>query len=149
MDPDARREAVETIEQAIGRFIKTIRTNLHESAAAFAPDLQPSAYAVMNVVAVKHPVAPAVIIAVTGMDKSSVSRQLRILKDSGYVTSEPDSEDRRADLYSPTPEAGARFEAIRAANRVRFGEVFTGWDEDEVITFATLLDKFAGPAKER
>jgi DNA-binding MarR family transcriptional regulator len=148
VDSEARRDAVGSIEDAIGRFIRSVRTSLAESAHMFAPDLQPSAYAIMGVIFAKAPVAPATIIASTGMDKSSVSRQLRALKDAGYVTAQPDPDDRRADLYSPTPEAGARFEAIRASNRARFGATFDDWDEHEVVTFAALLDKFTGRTRE-
>ncbi|WP_271177872.1 MarR family winged helix-turn-helix transcriptional regulator [Leifsonia poae] len=143
-DSDARREAVGSIEDALGRFMRSVRASLNEGAHAFSPDLPPSAYWIMSVIGKTHPIAPATIIALTGMDKSSVSRQLRLLKEAGYIDSQPDPHDRRADLYSPTPEAGARFEAIRAANRARFGQAFDAWDEDEVVAFAGLLDKFIG-----
>ena len=148
VDSEARRKAVGSIEDAIVRLMRSARTTYGENASAFARDLQPSAYAVMSVVASRYPVAPALVIALTGMDKSSVSRQLRILKEAGYITSEPDPDDRRADLYSPTPDAGARFAAIRAANRERFSNSFVGWDEEEVVRFAALLDKFIGPVEE-
>ncbi|WP_223694944.1 MarR family winged helix-turn-helix transcriptional regulator [Leifsonia poae] len=146
VESDARRDAVGSVEDSISRLMRSVRTTMADNASAFDPELQPSAYAIMSVVNTKCPVAPAVIIELTGMDKSSVSRQLRILKDSGYITSEPDPDDRRADLYSPTPEAGARFAAIRAANRERFGNSFDGWEEHEVVEFAALLERFIRPA---
>jgi DNA-binding MarR family transcriptional regulator len=142
VESEARREAVGSIEGAIGRLIRTVRTTLSENASAFSAELRPSAYAIMSVIQAMHPVAPSAIIDATGFDKSSVSRQLRILKDAGYITSSPATEDRRADLFSPTAEAGERFAAIRSGNRERFSASFDAWSEEEIVRFAQLLDKF-------
>jgi DNA-binding MarR family transcriptional regulator len=149
VESEARRDAVGSIEGSIGRLIRTVRTTLGENASAFSADLRPSAYVIMSVIEALHPVPPAAIIEATGFDKSSVSRQLRILKDAGYIMSAPDPEDRRADLFSPTPDAGERFAAIRAGNRERFSASFDSWSEDEMVTFAQLLDRFIVRGDER
>ena len=98
----------------------------------------------MSVIGKSHPIAPATIITITGMDKSSVSRQLRLLKEAGYIeasptrtTGEPISTRRHA-------EAGARFEAIRAANRARFGRCSTPGTSTRWWRSPALLDKFIG-----
>ncbi|MCU1482228.1 MAG: hypothetical protein JWQ19_3014 [Subtercola sp.] len=144
VEPKTRSEAIGSIEDAIGRLIRTVRTTLSDNASAFAPGLTPTAYSIMSVIDRMHPVTPAAIIEATRIDKSLVSRQLRILKDAGFITSAPDPHDRRADLFSPTAEAGARFADIRSQNRARFASGFDSWSEDELATFAALLDKFMG-----
>ncbi len=126
----------------MARIVRSVRAGIVRNATAFSPEIQPSGYSVMVYIAAHHPTPPGAIVAHIGMDKSAVSRQLRILKDLGFVTSSPDPSDKRADLYAPTPQALDRLERLRAEARAAYEDVFEGWEDDDLSRFAELLTVF-------
>ncbi len=139
---DERADATLAVEDEMARLVRAVRATIHENAERFSPELQPSGYSVLRTIVAQHPVTPAAVIAAVGMDKSAVSRQLRILKDLGFVTSEPDPDDRRASLFSPTADTLERMAIIRQQNKVAYADTFDDWDTSDVTTFARLLGAF-------
>jgi len=138
----SRAAASLSIEGEMARLVRSVRASLHESALRFSPDVQPSGYTVLRSVVTSHPATPAAIIVATGMDKSAVSRQLRILKDLGFVTNVPDPDDRRASLYAPTPLALERMDRVRLEVQADYTGLLDGWPIDDVDQFARLLGEF-------
>lgn len=139
---DDRTTALLAVEAEMARIVRAVRITLLESAVRFSPEIQPSGYLVLRHIVANHPTPPGAIIASVGMDKSAVSRQLRILKDLGFVTSEPDPDDRRASLYAPTAETLERMERIRRDVQTAYADTLDDWSENDLAQFVRLLGAF-------
>jgi DNA-binding MarR family transcriptional regulator len=137
-----RQSSLARVEDDMVRIMRSVRATVVRNATAFCPEVQPSGYSIMTYIAGHHPTPPSAIVAHTGMDKSAVSRQLRILKDLDFVTCTPDPSDKRADLYAPTPEALERLERLRAEARAAYAEIFDEWADADLSRFAELLTAF-------
>ncbi|MFB2597655.1 MarR family winged helix-turn-helix transcriptional regulator [Herbiconiux sp. P17] len=137
-----RAAALLAVEGEMARIVRAVRITLLENAARFSPQLQPSGYLVLRQIVAHHPTPPGAIIAGVGMDKSAVSRQLRILKDLGFVTSEPDPDDRRASLYSPSADTASRMESIRRGVQASYADILDEWSENDLAQFVRLLGAF-------
>jgi DNA-binding MarR family transcriptional regulator len=146
-DRPGQDEIVESIEQSFARLFLVVRATLREAAAALGPDVQPAAWTVLRHIVRTQPAQPGPIASATGMDKSAVSRQLKELRERGLITLEPSASDARAVLVRPTEEGSRRVAGVTEAWRRRFRELLGTWSEDELATFAVLLDRFtsAGP----
>jgi DNA-binding MarR family transcriptional regulator len=76
------------------------------------------------------------------LDQSTVSRHVAALESEGLVQRTPDQVDRRAHLLELTPD-GAATAHQRITERVRlFEDATAGWSDDDLATFARLLDDF-------
>lgn len=76
-----------------------------------------------------------------GLDLSVVSRQVTALVDAGYVTREPDPDDGRAQVLTPTPAGVQKLEEAHGRMVDAFAHALRDWDEDEVKRLAAGLDR--------
>ena len=83
-----------------------------------------------------------------GVDTPTVTRKVQQLERLGYVTRSPDSQDRRATRISLTTAGEETLDRILAAHRERLGRVLARWSDDDVRTFATLLEMYATSIQE-
>jgi DNA-binding MarR family transcriptional regulator len=146
--PD-RTDAILAVEGEMARVLRAVRATVQQNAERFSPELQPSGYLVLGHVAKHHPVAPGDIVAAMGIDKSALSRQLRILKDLGFVESRPDPADGRSSLFAPTEAAVARLASIREDTRSTYAAVFADWSDDDLGHFVRLLGAFTDRIERR
>jgi DNA-binding MarR family transcriptional regulator len=77
------------------------------------------------------------------LDLSTISRHLRGLEDSGYLTRSPDPDDRRASLLSVTDDGRVFLEHSCRARAALFDRATTDWDDGDVATLSVLLDRLA------
>lgn len=126
----------------MARIARATRAFLLENANRFSSELPPSGFWVLRYVVKNAPVAPGAIVAQVGMDKSVVSRHLRLLRDLGFVTSVPDPADGRASLYEPTRAALKRMDDIRHEVQAAYAGVLDDWSDDDVREFVRLLAAF-------
>lgn len=138
----SRHDAISSLEQDVGRLVRTARRVVAKNAEAFDPGMQPTTYLVLRTIVRRQPVRPADIAADTGMDKSFVSRQLKVLAEAGFVVSEANDTDGRVRVFRATAEAEARLSSIRAATHERFGRALDAWSDEDVTRFAHLLSSF-------
>ena len=76
------------------------------------------------------------------LDQSTVSRHVAALEAEGLVQRMPDEADRRAHQLELTNE-GASLAHQRVTDRVQLFEAVTAtWPDEDVTTFARLLDDF-------
>jgi len=73
------------------------------------------------------------------MDKSVVSRQVRVLEEAGLVESLPDERDGRIRVLQPTATAVERVSAVRTSNQARVRAALENRSVDELRTFAEML----------
>ncbi len=137
-----RTDAILAVEGEMARILRRVRMVVQHHAQLFSPELQPSGYLVLGFIVKHHPTPPGEIIAQLGIDKSALSRQLRVLKDLGFVTSEPDPGDGRASLYAPTEATVERMTSIRRETQSLYADVFEDWSDADVAQFVRLLGEF-------
>ncbi len=123
-------------------LLMSIRSLRVEEAALFHPGLQPGAFAVARWLRTDGPASAGAVATGLLMDKSSVSRHLRVLREEGFVQDEPDPADRRSTILSLTPRAEERLEAVRASTRGRLQNRLHAWDTDDVERLAQALRRF-------
>jgi DNA-binding MarR family transcriptional regulator len=136
-------EVVDSIEQSFSQLFGVVKAAMREAAATLGPDVQPAAWVVLRWVLRNAPTQAGAIAAGTGMDKSAVSRQLKDLRERGLVDAEQSATDARSVLISPTPEALRRVGLVRDEWSRRFRGILGTWSDDELSTFAVLLERFA------
>ncbi len=85
------------------------------------PELQPSGYRLLGFIARAGSANAHQLAESFEMDKSVVSRQVRMLEDLGLLESRPDDTDGRQRVLTATPEASEALSELRAdhANRMR------------------------------
>lgn len=103
-----------------------------ESAAQVHPDLQPSGYKLLAFIghvgsANAHEIADRF-----EMDKSAVSRQVRMLEELGLLESRPGAQDARLRVLTATPDAMSSLAKLRADNAARLRDALTELTHDEI-----------------
>jgi DNA-binding MarR family transcriptional regulator len=78
----------------------------------------------------------------TGTVLARVSRELRVLVESGHVRMRSDRADKRARIVELTPFGRRQFAAHRGAARTMIDELVADWDDADVLAFADLFDRF-------
>lgn len=146
---DGRTAAVSSVATELGALLMSIRSLRIEEAATFHPGLQPGAFAVARWIRTAGPSSAGAVAAGLLMDKSSVSRHLRVLREAGYVQDEPDPEDRRSTILTLTPLAEERLADVRSGTRERLQNRLSAWDTAEVEQLAGLLHRFNVSPRDR
>jgi DNA-binding MarR family transcriptional regulator len=139
---DDRATAVSAVASELGEVLVSIRSLRLEQATLFHPGLQPGAFAVARWLGQAGPSSAGAVATGLLMDKSSVSRHLRVLREEGYVRDEADPDDRRSTILSLTPLAESRLAEVRASTRVRLQNRLDAWDVAEVEQLAAMLHRF-------
>jgi DNA-binding MarR family transcriptional regulator len=75
------------------------------------------------------------------VDVSVASRQLTALASAGYIEREPDPEDRRAQLVSPTEAGVAALERAHDNIVAVFASVLEGWTGDDLASLTEALTR--------
>jgi DNA-binding MarR family transcriptional regulator len=75
------------------------------------------------------------------VDFSVASRQLTALATAGYIRREPDPEDRRAQLVSPTDEGTTALERAHARIVGVFSSALEGWTDEEIGSLTKALTR--------
>ena len=139
----ARDRATSDIEVAIADLFRIGRSWNKDLATRFQPELSPLAFGILRYVMQHPPVRSADIVAKFGLDKASVSRQIRTLRDVGLIDSTPDPSDGRAGLLVATDEARRTYEKYRDQTRMRYRAVLDDWSDEELDSFARMLRRLS------
>jgi DNA-binding MarR family transcriptional regulator len=139
---DARGVYSLEIEDGIVTLYRASKARAKALLTRFDPDLQMAGYLVLRYVMEHEPVRAAGISTALDMDKSAVSRQISMLRESGLLLSQPDPDDGRASLLVSSDSAKAALESFRVELKSDYQRILGSWDTDEIETFARLLAKF-------
>jgi DNA-binding MarR family transcriptional regulator len=136
---DGIDEAIADVEDELSMLFSRIRTVWKESAQQVHPDLQPAGYKLLSAITRLGTTNAHVLAETFEMDKSVVSRQLRMLEDLGLVETRIDERDGRVRVLVATPKAFDLVQGVRDRNQQRLRDVLVGRPEAELRSFADLL----------
>ncbi|MFF2370833.1 MarR family winged helix-turn-helix transcriptional regulator [Agromyces sp. NPDC058110] len=137
--PRAADEAIADVEQQMSVLFSRARTIWKEAAQQVHPDLQPAAYKLLSTIVRLGTTNAHVLAEMFEMDKSVVSRQLRMLEEFGLVETRPDERDGRVRVLAATPDAIERVDRVRSGNQQRLRDVLIEYPESELRNFAELI----------
>jgi len=106
------------------------------------PGLQATAYALLARLHELGSARPADLSDYFGIDKGSLSRQLKLLEGLELITREPDTADRRSHRLSLTASGARRLTQARRARRRLIRRELSTWQADDVEAFGELLARF-------
>ena len=132
-------EAIADVEDELNMLFSRIRTVWKESAQQVHPDLQPAGYKLLSAITRLGTTNAHVLAETFEMDKSVVSRQIRMLEDLGLVETRIDERDGRVRVLVATPKAFELVQGVRDRNQQRLRDVLVGRPEAELRSFADLL----------
>ncbi|GAA4865666.1 MarR family winged helix-turn-helix transcriptional regulator [Saccharopolyspora cebuensis] len=141
-DEDARRRgAAEAIERELALMFRRARSLSAAVAAHVHPDLDAASYSLLLVIADAGSLRGMDVAERTGLDKSTVSRQIATLVDLDLLERVPDPDDGRARRIQLSAHGRRRFAELRAIRRNHlFGE-FDNWPTADLADLARLLGK--------
>jgi DNA-binding MarR family transcriptional regulator len=136
-----RREAAQAVERALSVLFGRARSFSLQVAAAVHPGLDTASYALLVHLYETGPVRAAEIVERTGLDKSTVSRQIARLEELGLLERAVDSADGRARIVQLTETGHDRLAAVRADRRRLLRQRMEDWSTEDMQTFSTLLER--------
>jgi len=125
-------EALAEFQGQLNLMFAKARALWKESAARVHPDLQPAGYKLLGYVARVGAANAHQLADSFEMDKSVVSRQVRMLEELGLLESRPDESDGRLRVLTATPEAAEVLTELRAAHAERMREALRGLGPEEL-----------------
>lgn len=110
-------------------------------AAQIHPGLDAACYSMLLHLGDISPVRAADVVERTGLDKSTVSRQIARLEELGLVERVADPTDGRARQVQLTAVGTQRLNTVRADRRARLRAIFDNWSTEDITAFSALLAK--------
>jgi len=110
-----------------------------ESAARVHPDLPPSAYKLLTFIERAGSTNAHQLAERFEMDKSVVSRQVRMLEELGLLESRPDEQDGRLRVLTATPSACEKLADLRSDNAGRMRDILAELRPDEIQTASKVF----------
>lgn len=140
MSPDsAVDDAILDVEQQLSVLFNRSRAVWKEAAEQVHPELQPAGYKLFGVIVRLGETNAHALAELFEMDKSAVSRQVRVLEEFGLVESLPDATDGRARVLVPTTAGLAKAMKVRESNKSRLRGALQTRSADELRLFAEIL----------
>ena len=140
-DQADRREAAQAVERELSVLFGRARSFSLQVAAAVHPGLDTASYALLVHLYETGPVRAAEIVERTGLDKSTVSRQIARLEELGLLERAVDSADGRARIVQLTATGHDRLSAVRSDRRKLLWDRLSHWSAEDMHTFSTLLER--------
>ncbi len=78
-----------------------------------------------------------------GIDTPGVTRKVQQLERLGYVSIQPEVEDKRAKRVALTPSGDETLQRVMAAGKKRLGRLFVGWTKQEIEELTGSMGKLA------
>ncbi|MFT4052049.1 MAG: MarR family transcriptional regulator [Microbacterium sp.] len=135
----ARTEAVRALEAEFGDLLSRMRRILTEIAGRVSPGLLPGAYKVFTTIVHRESISQSALADHLLVDKGQLSRTVRDLEQLGLVRRDPDPDDGRASILSPTPLGRERLAAARAPQENALLHALDDWPLDEIRSLTRLL----------
>lgn len=125
-------EALAEFQGHLNLIFARARSLWKESAARIHPELQPAGYKLLTFIAHEGSANAHRLADRFEMDKSVVSRQMRMLEELGLVESRPDEADGRQRVLTATPTACTTLANLRSEHAARLQETLAGLTPEEI-----------------
>ncbi|GGK35822.1 MarR family winged helix-turn-helix transcriptional regulator [Nocardia camponoti] len=135
---DARSSAVDTIQRELTAFARRARGR----AAELHPELSLVAYSILDLARERDGCQATDLAEAFLLDKSTISRQVTVLENGGYLTREVDPTNRRNQLLRVTDAGRAVLAAADRQRRAAFTARFADWTDTDVAAFADYLARY-------
>lgn len=137
-------EAIADFQGQLHLVFARARTVWKEAASQVHAELSPAGYKLLTFVARTGDASAHQLTEAFEMDKSVVSRQVRMLEELGLVESRADLHDGRLRVLTATPEACKALAEVRGAHAARMRSALTQVTPDELRSaskvFAVLAE---------
>jgi len=140
-----RRQAVADIQQAVSLIVRSVRqpTLGRFVSGRVGVKLAGPYPAVLPYIKRAQPVRVSDLAQMLQVEIPTVSRQLKILDEKGFVSRVRDPEDGRATLVSLTPKGTAMFDTMFDSWLTTIDEIVGEWSDRDVDLFGRQLLQFA------
>lgn len=139
MAEDDRQRAAQDLERELSKLFGRARSLSLTLAARVHPGLDGASYALLLHLSDVGPVRAVDVVERTGLDKSTVSRQIARLVDLALVERVADPSDGRARLVQLTASGAQRLERVREDRRQQLRAKVAGWPTADLREFSRLL----------
>ena len=136
------------VEQELAILLRRSHASSGDPSGAVHPDLQATAYALLARLHDLGSARAADLSDYFGIDKGSLSRQLKLLQDLGLITRETDTADRRSHRLTLTAGGRQRLARARRARRGLIRQELSRWSTGDVEAFGDLLARFNSSAQD-
>jgi DNA-binding MarR family transcriptional regulator len=125
-------DAIGDLQSHLNLIFARTRTLWKESAARIAPELQVGGYKLLTFIERAGSANAHELAERFEMDKSVISRQVRMLEDLGLIESRPDERDGRLRVLTATPAAQAALTELRQEHGWRLRAVLAELSPEEI-----------------
>jgi DNA-binding MarR family transcriptional regulator len=129
------------IEQQLTMLFRRAQ-RVHITGSHAEIELDRSAYAILCRLDDEGPQRLGALATAFGLDPSTITRQVQSLERAGLAGRSTDARDRRVSMLTLSESGRQAVQATRQNRRDQLKELLTDWSEEEVETFATLLERF-------
>ncbi len=136
-----RRGAAEAVERELVMMFRRARNVSLTVASQVHPDLDPASYSLLLMVDDAGSLRGMDVADRTGLDKSTVSRQIATLVDLDLLERVPDPDDGRARRIQLSDSGRARLADVRKQRRKHLHNQFASWSTDDLQDLARLLGR--------
>lgn len=125
-------DAIGDLQSHLNLIFARTRTLWKESAARIAPELQVGGYKLLTFIERAGSANAHELAERFEMDKSVISRQVRMLEDLGLIESRPDERDGRLRVLTATPAAQTALTELRQEHGWRLRAVLAELSPEEI-----------------
>jgi DNA-binding MarR family transcriptional regulator len=134
-----RRSAAQAVERELSVLFGRARSVSLLLAREVHPGLDSASYALLLHLLDTGPARAAELVERTGLDKSTVSRQIGRLIDLGLIERVADPSDGRARIAQLTAVGRRRLDQVREDRRRRLRDRLEAWSTEDMHTLSGLL----------
>jgi DNA-binding MarR family transcriptional regulator len=106
-------------------------------------DLSVNDVTLLRAIAAGSPVRASTLANSQGVDKSTITPQIRRLEHRGFIARRADPADGRAALLSATPRGRRVRQQLDKAGAAVFDDILRDWPDDDRRALAALIQRFA------
>ncbi|MBA8827346.1 DNA-binding MarR family transcriptional regulator [Saccharopolyspora lacisalsi] len=141
---DERRDAADAVERELMMMFRRARKLSSTVAAQVHPDLDPASYSLLLMVDDAGSLRGMDVADKTGLDKSTVSRQIATLVELDLLERVPDPDDGRARRIQLSETGRTRLDEVRRQRREHMYSEFGNWSTTDLSEFSRLLSRLNG-----
>lgn len=136
-----RPTAAESVERELVMMFRRARNVSTTVAAQVHPDLDPASYSLLLMVDDAGWLRGMDLADRTGLDKSTVSRQIATLVQLNLLERVPDPDDGRARRIQLSESGRTRLSEVRSQRRKHLHDEFASWSTPDLEDLARLLSR--------